>query len=160
MTTNNQYYKQIYEKVTGQTVIGIFSDNYYLKRIAEKICSTTYTDSKCNGRYLKDIAESATGETITGNHFNNYYLKIWAESITGEDEGTHFDNYYLGIIAEEIPSTKSFTISASSNPITYGSSVRVTAQLLDEEGDPMMGEPVNFYEGETWITEEITDSSG
>lgn len=160
MTTNNEYYKTIYENVIGTTVSGTHSDNWYLKRIAERLCDTTYSVTKCNGKYLKDIAESQCGTTYTGNHFNNYYLHDWAEEIAGETLPMNFDNHFLEIIADGIAATTSIKLEPVTSQITYGSNVTLTVTLLDAERQPISGETVTIYEGETSKGTGTTDSDG
>lgn len=160
MTTNNEYYKTIFEKVTGTTVTGTHSDNYYLHGIAEKICDTTYSVTKCNGKYLKDIAESQCSTTYTGNHFNNYYLHDWAEEIAGETLPMNFDNHFLEIIADGIAVTTSIKLEPLTSQITYGSTVTLTVTLLDAERQPISGETVTIYEGETSKGTGTTGSDG
>lgn len=160
MTTNNEYYKTIYEKVTGTTVTGTHTDNYYLHGIAESLCETTYSVAKCNSKYLKDIAESQCGTTYTGNHFNNYYLHDWAEEIAGETLPMNFDNHFLGIIADGIVATTSIKLKPITSQITYGSTVTLTVTLLDAERQPISGETVTIYEGETSKGTGTTGSDG
>ena len=160
MTTNNEYYKTIYENVIGTTVSETHSDNWYLKRIAEKICNTTYSVTKCNGKYLKDIAEKEWDTTYPGNHFNNFYLHKWAEKIEGETLPMDFDNHFLEIIADGIAVTTSIKLEPLTSQITYGSTVTLTVTLLDAERQPISGETVTLYEGETSKGTGTTGSDG
>lgn len=175
MTTNNQYYKTIAEKLTSETITGTHSNNYYLHIIALTY-GYTYTGTTCNGKYIKDIASAVTGETYMGNHFNNYYLKEMAEYLTEETYLNRSDNYLLGVIAEHItPSVVKYNgveLSRDKEIISYNGgdnpeSATLTAQLtLDGEDVRVSGETVTFEvrkQSDDSLVETLTgdtDSSG
>ena len=94
MTSNNEYFKRIYETLSNQTVNTNHNDNYYLKQIS--LClGNSYNSNKCNGKYLKDIAEQITGKTYEKIHFRNYYLReivetVYQGSLTGNSDNLMF----------------------------------------------------------------------
>lgn len=159
MTTNNQYYKTIYEKVVGTSVTGHHTDNYYLKGIAEKLCKTTYTDSKCNGKYLKDIAESQTDKTYSMNHFNNFYLHEWAEVVVGEELPMDFDNQLLAIIADNVIVSSVITLEIPSVSV-IDSTVELKATAFDKNKDPYNNLEITFEIDGDVIGAANTNSNG
>lgn len=171
MTTDNQYYKQIAEKLTGETISGVHTNNYYLNKICTSL-GYTYSGVTCNGTYIKDFARHFTEQTYTKIHFNNYFLKKLAEHLTGETYGNHDDNYFLGLINENIipqpPSFTSVEVTSDKSILSYTDSeaATLTAQLKNGDASASVsGETVEFYKyvdgtNDVLLGSGVTDSNG
>ena len=164
MTTNNEYYKRILERLTGTSIIGNYSDNYYLHRIS-MVMGNSYLETTCNGIYLKDIAEVVCVNTYHEQHFNNYYLHQMAEHYTGTELDNNSDNYFLNIISQNIvppvfnPTKLSIVVPAT---LVYNDSFNITGVLSTDETESTVisGENVHLYVGNTLVDTKTTGTNG
>ena len=159
MTTNNQFLKQIAERVTDTEITGTHSDNYYWNLIATTVCNKTYTGVQCNGKYVKDIAEVICATTFSEHHFNNYYYRRMALEYVSTLEHTN-DNYLLGVIAENITLGTTVRITSATQSVEYGSNVSVSATVLDSSRQPVSSATVTFKDGNTTLGTATTNSDG
>lgn len=166
MTTNNEYYKQIAENLTGQTISGNHRTNYYLKIIAGSY-GHSYSQTTCNGKYIKDIAGSVCGVSFTGTHFINYYLKQMAEYFVEEDLPNNYDNYFLGILVEYMVPVSYDGVTLSElegkSILSYsdGDSATLVAQLTNNGSSvSVSGVSVEFFKNNVSMGTAITDSNG
>ena len=132
MINNNEYIKQICEKVTGDTIEGYHNDNYYWKRICRSY-GITYETNICNGIMIKDLAEFLVGTTYADLHFRNYYLHQIAEKLVGSELSNNTDNHFLSLILENIDGgDKTPTILTINVPaLIYSDVFDVTGVLSD-----------------------------
>lgn len=163
MATNNQYWKEIYENLSGTTVSGNHPDNYYMKLIAEAL-GESYTTVNCNNKYAKDIAENITSTTYDASHYTHYYIKESAECLTGESYKNQFDNYLLGIIAENIGVKENARLVWGVPPSNMEySDFNATGILTDTKSDVaevIGGATIYLVVGNTEVDSAVTDSNG
>lgn len=157
MTSNNEYFKRIYETLSNRSVTGNHSDNYYLKQIS--LCyGNSYTSNKCNGKYLKDIAEQLTGKSYNKIHFRNYFLREIVMTVYQGTLTNNTDNYYLRLWSENCDSdslVSSITLSCSANNIDIDRTFSLSGSL-----SVGAGKTVKIYENDVLLATVTTGVNG
>ena len=166
MTTNNEYYHQILENLTGYTWSNSLTTNEILNLLAFGY-GMEYNCAKCNSKCLKDIATEITGVTQKSNKPNAYYLHKLCEYLTNETYSTDLtDNEYLPIVEAnltgelEVPTI--FTSLSITVPLTlvYSDSFNITGVLTDENSNPISNASVQLLVGSTVVDTATTSSNG
>ena len=167
MKPNNYYYREIAEIVNETTYEKFYSSMYYMRAIAEAFNGEAYSSIKSSNKYLKDWHTRLTGDTPSTHKYNLWYLrrlaKAYDDTIT---EDSLKENQCLQVILDNVtPPTPpvavdSVTLTASPSTITIAESSTLTATVLDENDDPISGRTVTFYDGQTSLGTDITDSDG
>lgn len=101
------------------------------------------------------------GTCITDNngHYSfNYNPTGVTLQIYAMFEGT--DNYQPSYSTSVQVIVASLTLSSDINVVEVGDVVNLTATYLDADGDPIPNETIEFYDGNTLIGSDVTDSNG
>ena len=136
---------------------------YYMRAIAEEMNGEAYSTIKSSNKYLKDWHTVKTGDTPSTHKYNLWYLRRLAEayddSLTDDDLK---ENQCLQVILENIApvSVDSVSLSASPSSITLVGSSTLSATVLDENDNPLKNKSVEFFDGQTSLGTETTNSSG
>ena len=166
MTTNNEYYHQILENLTGYTWSNSLTTNEILNLLAFGY-GMEYNCAKCNSKCLKDITTEITGVTQKSNKPNAYYLHKLCEYLTNETYSTDLtDNEYLPIVEAnltgelEVPTI--FTSLSITVPLSlvYSDSFNITGVLTDENSNPISNASVQLLVGSTVVDTATTGSDG
>ena len=166
MTTNNEYYHQILENLTGYTWSNSLTTNEILNLLAFGY-GMNYNCAKCNSKCLKDITTEITGVTQKNNKHNAYYLHKLCEYLTNEiylDDLT--DNEYLPVVEANLTGELDVPTIITSLTITvplslvYSDSFNITGVLTDESSNPIGNATIQLIVGNTVVDTATTGSDG